>query len=121
MSSTTLFQGSFEVVHCGLMSFIPLQATAANSTYSKAQRLEEERRRINTYEKKTMSKGAAYALLAIAWTLCLSSILLSGFFVILYSMEWGADKSQAWLIAYVLSFLEGLLIVDPLKVIRLLH
>lgn len=52
---------------------------------------------------------AAYIIVAL-------SIVVSGFFVILYSMEWGKEKSEEWLKTFFLSLLESLLVVDPIKV-----
>jgi hypothetical protein len=38
------------------------------------------------------------------------------FFIILYSMEWGKDRSNAWLATMMLSFFQSVLVVDPVKV-----
>jgi len=35
---------------------------------------------------------------------------------ILYSFEWGRVKSIAWLTAFLLSFLESVILIQPLKV-----
>ena len=56
------------------------------------------------------------SLLIAAWTTANLAILSSAFFVILYSMEWGAEKSNAWLVSYVFSFVENAFIADPMKV-----
>lgn len=52
----------------------------------------------------------------IAWFIVFISVLTSAFFLLLYSMEWGISKSEEWLSSFLLSFLESLLCVDPLKV-----
>lgn len=52
----------------------------------------------------------------IAWLIVSVAVLVSGFFLILYSMEWGKSKAEAWLACFFLSFFESLFIVDPLKV-----
>jgi polycystin 1L2 len=52
----------------------------------------------------------------IAWFIVFMSVLTSAFFLLLYSMEWGISKSEEWLSSFLLSFLESLLFVDPLKV-----
>ena len=54
--------------------------------------------------------------LYVGWTLVFLSITVSGFFLILYSMEWGKSKSEDWLVAFVLSFVESVIMLDPLKV-----
>ncbi|XP_050394949.1 polycystic kidney disease protein 1-like 2 [Patella vulgata] len=53
----------------------------------------------------------------IAWFLVFASVSLSGFFTILYSLEWGAQKSGMWLTAFFLSFLESVIVVQPIKVV----
>ncbi len=58
----------------------------------------------------------AKSLLIAAWTTATLAILSSAFFVILYSMEWGAEKSNAWLVSYVMSFIENAFIADLMKV-----
>ena len=44
------------------------------------------------------------------------SILTCSFFIILYSLEWGAKRANEWLITMVLSFGQSTLVIDPLKV-----
>jgi len=71
----------------------------------------------------------------IAWFLVALSILVSAFFTILYSFEclvdaylfpnrpykaysfeWGREKSISWLTAFLLSFAESIILIQPLKV-----
>lgn len=52
----------------------------------------------------------------IAWALLSLAVNASGFFLILYSMEWGKSKSEEWLLCFCMSFFESMFIVDPLKV-----
>ncbi|PAA69298.1 hypothetical protein BOX15_Mlig000160g1 [Macrostomum lignano] len=53
----------------------------------------------------------------IAWVLLLSSVVTAGVFIVFYAMDWGQEKSEAWLIAFFLSFSETVLIIQPLKVL----
>ncbi|GFN96340.1 polycystic kidney disease protein 1-like 2, partial [Plakobranchus ocellatus] len=55
----------------------------------------------------------------IAWVLCFFSIVASGFFTILYSMQWGKEKSNEWLTTFLLSFFQSVIIVQPIKVLLL--
>ncbi len=57
-------------------------------------------------------------LLVTAWIVTNLAIFLSAFFVILYSMEWGAKKANAWFISYMLSFIQNAFFADPMKVRR---
>ena len=52
----------------------------------------------------------------IAWFLVVLSILASSIFVVLYSQEWGKEKSEEWLTTFFFSFIESCFIVDPIKV-----
>ncbi|XP_078682422.1 polycystin-1-like protein 2 [Branchiostoma floridae x Branchiostoma belcheri] len=49
----------------------------------------------------------------VAWTLLVLTTLASGFFLMLYSMEWGRDKSIQWLTAFGLSFLQSMVVFQP--------
>ncbi|XP_072040128.1 uncharacterized protein [Amphiura filiformis] len=51
----------------------------------------------------------------VAWTLVFLSIVLSAFFVVLYSLMWGHEKSKSWLMSMLTSFLESLLVFEPVK------
>jgi hypothetical protein len=57
-----------------------------------------------------------YWTVYIAWALVVLSVSASGFFLILYSMEWGTSKSKEWLYSFYLSFFESVLCIDPIKV-----
>lgn len=52
----------------------------------------------------------------IAWIVVCLAVLSSSFFLLLYSMEWGKSKTEEWLTSFLLSFVESILVVDPLKV-----
>ncbi|CAG2251689.1 PKD1L2 [Mytilus edulis] len=53
----------------------------------------------------------------VAWGIVTLAVFTSGFFLILYSMEWGKTKSEEWLLCFFMSFIESILLVDPLKII----
>ncbi|XP_052068761.1 uncharacterized protein LOC127708011 isoform X2 [Mytilus californianus] len=55
----------------------------------------------------------------VAWGIVTLAVFVSGFFLILYSMEWGQTKSEEWLLCFFMSFIESMLLVDPLKIILL--
>ena len=54
--------------------------------------------------------------LVLAWVTVLLSTITSWAFTLFYSIEWGAAKSNAWLGAFILSFLENVTLFDPLMV-----
>ncbi|XP_076075499.1 polycystin-1-like protein 2 [Mytilus galloprovincialis] len=53
----------------------------------------------------------------VAWGIVTLAVFTSGFFLILYSMEWGKTKSEEWLLCFFMSFIGSMLLVDPLKII----
>ena len=56
------------------------------------------------------------SMMLAGWITAELAIFVPAFFVILYSLEWGRQKSLQWLAAYCLSFFQDVLIFDPLKV-----
>ena len=52
----------------------------------------------------------------IAWLLVLLCIAAGSFFTILYALQWGKHKSETWLLTFFLSFVESLLLIQPIKV-----
>lgn len=52
----------------------------------------------------------------IAWLLVAASVIVSGLFVILYSLEWGYEKACQWFTSFMLSFVESVFLIQPLKV-----
>eukprot|EP00058_Branchiostoma_floridae_P023415 XP_002608905.1 hypothetical protein BRAFLDRAFT_85530 [Branchiostoma floridae] len=50
--------------------------------------------------------------------LTVGSALGCGFFIILYSMEWGPEKSNEWLGTILMSMFQSILVVQPIKVMK---
>ncbi|XP_060067008.1 polycystin-1-like protein 2 [Ylistrum balloti] len=67
--------------------------------------------------KKKKRNPLPFWCLYLSWILVVLSVLASGFFVILYSIEWGTEKSSRWLTAFFLSFVESVILIQPLKVV----
>ncbi|KAL3877870.1 hypothetical protein ACJMK2_035514 [Sinanodonta woodiana] len=53
----------------------------------------------------------------IAWILVVLSTIVPAFFTMLFSMQWGKQKSEEWLTTFLLSFIESLFCLDPVKVL----
>ena len=67
-------------------------------------------------KKRKKSRPWPWWVVIIAWILVFLTVSLGGFFTLLYSFEWGGDKSAAWLTAFVLSFFQSVMIIQPIKV-----
>ncbi|XP_052820375.1 polycystic kidney disease protein 1-like 2 [Mya arenaria] len=52
-----------------------------------------------------------------AWALFLAGTIVPAFFVLLYSMQWGKQKSEEWLTCFLMSMFESMLLVDPFMVV----
>ncbi|CAD5121089.1 DgyrCDS9629 [Dimorphilus gyrociliatus] len=69
----------------------------------------------NSKEKKLLPSF----LIFVAWLLIFLSVSTSCFFVLLYSLEWGKEKSEEWLTSMLVSFSQSVLLIQPLKVFAL--
>ena len=67
-------------------------------------------------EKKKAKKKLPYWCIYIAYALVFLCIASGAFFTILYALQWGKAKSEAWLVTFVLSFVQSLFLVQPIKV-----
>lgn len=56
-------------------------------------------------------------MLSSFFQVCFISSVVPAFFIILYSMEWGRDRSNEWLASIVLSLVQSILVIDPIKVL----
>ena len=73
----------------------------------------------NVKDKKK-KKGQKYLLpwwcSYIAWVLAFLVVLISASFVLFYTLFWGKDKAEEWLGALLLSVVQSVIVVQPLKV-----
>ncbi len=70
----------------------------------------------NTEHEKKSTKGLPRGCLIVGWILAVLTIISPSFFLILYSMDWGKEKSNSWLVSFVMALLETLFLTDPTKV-----
>ena len=66
--------------------------------------------------QKKVGRPLPHWCVYIAWVIVFLSIAASAFFTILYALSWGGAKSTAWLVAFVLSFIESVILIQPIKV-----
>ncbi|KAI8514745.1 hypothetical protein Bbelb_073360 [Branchiostoma belcheri] len=65
--------------------------------------------------KKHLHRWTKY----VAWMTVFLASTGSAFFVLLYSMDWGKERSDAWLKAFVLSFMGSSCVMDTLQIVVL--
>ena len=63
--------------------------------------------------KKCLSRALHY----FAWVLCFASTMTSATFTLFYSMQWGKETSNKWLISFLTSFIQDAGVSQPLKVL----
>ena len=85
---------------------------------SEAQMIQEK----DVYSKKEPStkkkkKGLPHGFVYVAWVLCFLASVTSAVFTVFYSLSWGTEVANKWLIAFVLSFFQSILVIQPLKVV----
>ncbi|CAF0709342.1 unnamed protein product [Brachionus calyciflorus] len=84
--------------------------------FKKEKNFEYKRESKDDVRNKKQGRNLPHWVIYIGWFLVFVSILVPGFFVILYSMQWGKQRSEAWLTSLFMSFFQSLFIIDPLKV-----
>ncbi|XP_078663957.1 polycystin-1-like protein 2 [Branchiostoma floridae x Branchiostoma belcheri] len=66
--------------------------------------------------KKGYLKNTFHLAKYVAWLTVFLVSTSSTFFVLLYSMDWGKEKSDAWMKAFVLSFMGSSCVMDTLQI-----
>lgn len=67
---------------------------------------------------QTASSGSLpHLFIYIGWVICICTILASAVFTIFYSLTWGAEISNQWLVSMTFSFFEDVLLIQPIKVL----
>lgn len=77
---------------------------------------------IHTVTQKTqLRKGYSLVLphffVYLAWLLCFLSSVVSATFIIFYSLQWGKDIGEQWLISIVMSTFMDIFVSEPVKII----
>ncbi|ESP00683.1 hypothetical protein LOTGIDRAFT_157972 [Lottia gigantea] len=70
----------------------------------------------NVLDEMDQEKPLPFWCLYISWILLTVTILVCGFLLILYSMQWGKSVSEEWVTSFFLSFFENIFLTDPLKI-----
>ena len=58
-----------------------------------------------------------YCFVYLAWFLCFVSSAASATFIILYSLQWGKETSEEWLISIVMSLFVEIFVTEPVKIV----
>ena len=69
---------------------------------------------------QTTERHLPYVCVYVAWGLCLLICLTAAFFTFMYSLEWGGEKSNVWLIAFFLSTIQDIGVISVAQVSLLL-
>ena len=63
------------------------------------------------------SRGLPRPCVLLAWALCLLAVIASATITVFYSLQWGADISREWLTSIVVSFLQDVVVSQPIMVV----
>ncbi|XP_070540434.1 polycystin-1-like protein 2 [Ptychodera flava] len=91
-----------------------LNTQAPHQTMVAKEKEEKTPRKTSVFDKELT---LPYPSIYVAWFLVFSVSIVSAFFTILYSMQWGNDKSIAFLKSLSVSLVEDIFILQPVKVI----
>ena len=68
------------------------------------------------HKRACLKRRFPHWVIYIAYTLIVLSVACGAFFTILYAFEWGKQKSTEWLVTFMLSFFQSVVLIQPLKV-----
>ena len=66
---------------------------------------------------ETKKRGIPHCWLYFAWALCFLSSVSAAIFTVFYSLSWGPEIANEWLLTFVLSFFQSILVIQPVKVV----
>ncbi|KAM9710551.1 polycystin-1-like protein 2 [Menidia menidia] len=55
----------------------------------------------------------------VGWLLVIGTSCVSGYFIMLYGLKFGKERSISWLVSTIVSFFQSILLIQPLKVVGL--
>ena len=87
-----------------------------NFKISREEQREEEQKKLKK-KKKKKKKMLPYWWLYVGWTLCFLTCFTAAFFVVLYGLQFGKEKSAQWISSMLVTFFQDVLISQPLKVV----
>ncbi|XP_066271869.1 polycystin-1-like protein 2 [Branchiostoma lanceolatum] len=91
------------------------QQPAKNSVYV----AEKEHIRSLLVKRRSSSQFLPHRFVYVAWSILVLASCVSAFFTILYSLEWGPEKANKWLKTFLMSFVQDVLVVQPVKILFL--
>ena len=80
----------------------------------------EKRNQNSSAEKEVQTPGCLpHFFVYFGWMLCILASLTAATFVIFYSVQWGTEVSNQWLTSALISFIQDIAVMQPIKVIAL--
>ena len=72
---------------------------------------------ISTTQTKSTQGFLPRCFIVIGWLICLTASLTSGTFAVFYSLQWGAEIANSWLLSVGISLLQDILLTGPIIII----
>ena len=67
-------------------------------------------------DNRQFERRLPFWCILIAYVLVLTSVVCGSFFTVLYAFQWGKEKSEEWLGTFMLSFVQSVFLIQPVKV-----
>ena len=77
----------------------------------------EKKQTSKKHAKKKRNFSLPHRFIYVAWLLCFLAAFGSATFVIFYSLQWGKDTSEQWLISIGMSVFMEIFVSEPLRII----
>ncbi|XP_078344032.1 polycystin family receptor for egg jelly-like [Oculina patagonica] len=95
----------------------PVNDIRRERRYSITRRLSIHMVAQNTQLQKKNRLVLPHCFVYLAWILCFLSSVASATFIIFYSLQWGKDISEQWLISIVMSMFMDIFVSEPIKIV----
>ena len=92
------------------------EAIKENSSEMEKQSVRDTLTDINKRNNKTCLCLCPWWTIVIAYGLIICSIGCSGFFLFMYSLEWGKEVTEEWMVSILMSIFQSICVIEPSKV-----
>lgn len=103
-----------DISRCGSTESLP---NASSQEHIIEKEKDDKSSRKKKDKKANKKKGLPHGFVYVAWVLCFLSSVTGATVTVFYSLAWGPEIANKWLIAFVTSFFQSILIIQPVKVV----
>ena len=111
----TTNEGFSDISGCTSREFLPTDASQDDIFEEEGKENSKNKKKHDKTKKK--KKGLPHGFVYVAWVLCFLSSVTGAVFTVFYSLSWGPEIANQWLLAFATSFFQSILVIQPVKVV----